>query len=157
MSPERFVSIGVEALKKVGIETAGFDPAYVRAALLTAQEKGKLFKELPIWTDFYFVNDDAVVYDAEAKAKALTPASVAALEQLASRFQSLPEYTAAALETALKGLATELGVKVGVLIAPCRVGCTGRTVGPSLYHLLEVLGRDRVARRLARARTVAVS
>jgi len=157
LSPERFVSIGVEALKKVGIETAGFDPAYVRAALLTAQEKGKLFKELPIWTDFYFVNDDAVVYDAEAKAKALTPASAAALEQLASRFQSLPEYTAAALEAALKGLATELGVKVGVLIAPCRVGCTGRTVGPSLYHLLEVLGRDRVARRLARARAVAAS
>jgi glutamyl-tRNA synthetase len=103
------------------------------------------------------VNDDAVVYDAEAKTKALTPASVSALEQLASRFQSLPEYTAAALEAALKGLATELGVKVGVLIAPCRVGCTGRTVGPSLYHLLEVLGRDRVARRLARARTVAAS
>lgn len=155
LSPERFVAIGVEALRKVGIETAGFDPAYVRAALLTAQEKGKLFKELPIWTDFYFVQDDAVAFDPEAKAKALVAAAVPVLEPLAARFDALPEFTAAALETALKALATELGVKVGVLIAPCRVGCTGRTVGPSLYHLLEVLGRERVSRRLARARAVA--
>ena len=152
---DRFVSTGVDALRRAGIETSGFDPAYVRAALLTVQEKGKLFNELPVWTDFYFAADDAVVYDAEAKAKALVPASASILDQLATRFQALPEYTAAALEAALKALATDLGVKVGVLIAPCRVGCTGRTVGPSLYHLLEVLGRDRVTRRLARAKSVA--
>jgi len=157
LSPDRFVATGVEALRKAGIETAGFDPAYVRAALLTAQEKGKLFKELPIWTDFYFAPDDGVVFDAEAKAKALVPAAAPIVSQLAARFAALPEFTAASLEAALKGLAVELGVKVGVLISPCRVGCTGRTVGPSLYHLLEVLGRDKVARRLERAQAVAGS
>lgn len=47
-----------------------------------------------------------------------------------------------------KSLATELGVKAGALVQPCRVACTGRLVGPSLYHLLEVLGRERVAERL---------
>ena len=157
LAPDRFVAIGVEMLRKVGIETAGFDPAYVRAALLTAQEKGKLFKELPVWTDFYFAPDDGVVFDAEAKAKALVPAAAPVLSQLAARFAALPEFTAASLEAALKGLAVELGVKVGVLISPCRVGCTGRTVGPSLYHLLEVLGREKVARRFERAQAVAGS
>ena len=38
-----------------------------------------------------------------------------------------------------KSLATELGVKAGALVQPCRVACTS---SPSLYHLLEVLGRD---------------
>jgi glutamyl-tRNA synthetase len=61
----------------------------------------------------------------------------------------VPEFKSAALEAALKALATELGVKAGALVQPCRVACTGKLVGPSLYHLLEVLGRERVARRLA--------
>ena len=42
-------------------------------------------------------------------------------------------------------------MKAGALVQPCRVACTGKLVGPSLYHLLEVLGRERVTRRLARA------
>ncbi len=47
-----------------------------------------------------------------------------------------------------KSLATELGVKAGALVRPCCVACTGKLVGPSLYHLPEVLGRQRVTRRL---------
>jgi len=31
------------------------------------------------------------------------------------------------------------------------LACTGKTAGPSLYHLLEVLGQERVLRRLDRA------
>ena len=151
LEPKRFVHLGVEALLKAGIHTAGFPPSYVAAALLTSQEKGKLFKELPIWTDFYFVDDDAVVFDPESKAKALTPTSLPLLQKLSERFAALPEFNAASLEAALKALATELGVKVGALVQPCRVACTGRLVGPSLYHLLEVLGREKVAKRIAHA------
>jgi glutamyl-tRNA synthetase len=149
MDPDRFVTLGVDYLRKAGIETAGFPADYVRAALLTAQEKGKLFKELPVWTDFYFAADDALTFDPEAKAKALTPAAKPLLEKLAAAFAGVPEFKSAALEAALKALATELGVKAGALVQPCRVACTGKLVGPSLYHLLEVLGRERVARRLA--------
>lgn len=32
-------------------------------------------------------------------------------------------------------------VKAGALVQPRRVACTDKLVGPSLYHLLEVLGR----------------
>ena len=123
------------------------------AALLTAQEKGKLLKELPTWTDFYFAADDAVVFDPEAKAKALTPAAGPVLQRLGERFAALPQFDAVSLEATLKALATELGVKVGALVQPCRVACTGRLVGPSLYHLLEVLGREKVAKRMERFST----
>ena len=37
------------------------------------------------------------------------------------------------------------------MIAKARVAATGRTVGASLYHTLEVLGRDRVLQRFERA------
>jgi len=44
-----------------------------------------------------------------------------------------------------------MGVKTGELIHPCRVAVSGKSAGPSLYHMLEVLGRDRVLARLRRA------
>jgi glutamyl-tRNA synthetase len=151
LDPVRFVRTGVEFLAKAGIDTTGFAPGYVAAALETAREKGKLFKDLPPFVDFYFVSDEAVPMDPEAKAKALTVSARPVLERLAASFAALPEFNAASLEATLKALAAELGVKVGALVQPCRVACTGKLVGPSLYHLLEVLGRDKVAKRFAAA------
>jgi len=39
-------------------------------------------------------------------------------------------------------------VKVGVLVHPTRLALTGKTSGPSLYHLIEVLGREKVLGRI---------
>ena len=50
-----------------------------------------------------------------------------------------------------KATAKELGVKAGVLVHPTRLACTGKQIGPSLYHLMEVLGKDRTLARLSRA------
>jgi glutamyl-tRNA synthetase len=36
-------------------------------------------------------------------------------------------------------------------VHPARLAATGRSVGASLYHTLEVLGRDRVLARFERA------
>ena len=35
----------------------------------------------------------------------------------------------------------------------CRLAVTGKTSGPSLYHLLEVLGKEKVMQRIERALT----
>jgi len=151
LEPARFVERGVAALERAGIPTSGFAPDYVAAALETAREKGKLFKDLPAFVDFYFAPDDAVPVEPETRAKALGAAARMPLEKLATAFGTLAEFQAAPLEVALKALAAELGVKVGALVQPVRAACTGKSVGPSLYHLLEVLGRDRVHRRFAAA------
>ena len=151
LEPARFVERGVAALSRAGIQTSGFAPEYVAAALETAREKGKLFKDLPAFVDFYFAPDNAVPVEPETRAKALTAAARMPLERLAAAFSALEEFKAAPLEAALKALAADLGVKVGALVQPVRAACTGKSVGPSLYHLLEVLGRERVQRRFTAA------
>jgi glutamyl-tRNA synthetase len=62
----------------------------------------------------------------------------------------VPEWNAQALEGALKSLATSIPCKAGELIHPARLAVSGRSIGPSLYHMLEVLGRERVLSRLQR-------
>ncbi len=148
MLTDQFVHLGLRHLATAGVDMSQFDLAYVTAALETAHEKGKLFKDLAPFVGFYFVADDALKIDPEARAKALTPASKSLLEKLRAVFFAVTDYRAGNLELALKAHATELGVKVGTLVQPVRVACTGSLVGPSLYHLMEVLGRDRVDRRL---------
>jgi glutamyl/glutaminyl-tRNA synthetase len=53
----------------------------------------------------------------------------------------------------LKNTAANLGVKVGAIVHPTRLAVTGSNVGPSLYHLLEVLGKEKVIARIDRARS----
>jgi glutamyl-tRNA synthetase len=98
--------------------------------------------------DFYFLPDDGLNFDAEARRKAFTPAAKPLLLALRQRYGALPGFSATDLESGLKQLAGELNMKAGALVQPCRVACTGRAVGPSLYHLLEILGRERALRRL---------
>jgi glutamyl-tRNA synthetase len=111
--------------------------------LALVKDKIKLLKELPERTR-YFVSDEYPV-DPEAAAKWKDAGE--RMKKLAERFAGT-DFTAAALEAALKQLAAELGIKPAELIHPCRVAVSGTTAGPSLYPMLEVLGRDKVLARL---------
>ncbi len=127
--------------------TSGHDDPKV---LGLVKEKVKLLKELPDWTGYFFTEDYA--FDPEAVKKSCSaPHTSERLMKLAGKFAAVSPWDAASLESALKSLATEIGVKTGELIHPCRVAVSGKSAGPSLYHMLEVLGRDRVLARLRRA------
>jgi glutamyl-tRNA synthetase len=73
------------------------------------------------------------------------------LPELAQRFGALGELTAEAAEAALRAYADELGVKAGLLINAVRTAVTGRSVGPSLFEALAVIGQPRVVARLRKA------
>ena len=125
-----------------------------RAALLPVlalvRERLKKLSDAPAWMDYFFTED--FPFDPEAVAKVLgKPGALDHLRALAAAYAGLDEWTAAALETSLKSQATLAGVKVGEFVHPARIGATGRSVGASLYHTLEVLGRERVLSRFNRA------
>ena len=82
------------------------------------------------------------------------PGAADRLAELGARLEKTADWTATALEVDLKALAAEKGVKPAEFIHPCRVAVSGRAIGPSLYPMLEVLGRERVLARLARAREI---
>jgi glutamyl-tRNA synthetase len=149
MTADRYYELAVHALAHAGINTNAHPVEYVKAALDTCKEKIDLFAELPAFAGFYFTDD--LQYDPEAAAKDFTTENKVRLQKLREAFAALPAFDAASLEAALKKLAGELGVKAGVLVHPTRLAATGRTAGPSLYHLLEVLGKDRVLQRLDQA------
>jgi glutamyl-tRNA synthetase len=146
---DRFYEMSVHALAKAGIDTNKLDVNYVKAALDTCKGKIKTFSELPAYAGFYF--KDEITYDPEAAQKSFVPENKPRLEKLRDAFAIQTAFDAASIEAALKTTATELGVKVGVLIHPTRLACTGNPHGPSLYHLIEVLGKEKVLGRIEKA------
>jgi glutamyl-tRNA synthetase len=100
--------------------------------------------------------DESFDFDSDAVDKNLKkePRLAEWLPELGRRFAGLEPFDHASAETTLRAYADELGVKAGVLINGTRTAVTGRSMGPSLFELLVVLGRDRVAKRLQAAATL---
>ncbi len=142
----RFQALGRIALANVGVDTGSFPDDYVQAALETCKGKIRLFSELPAYAGFYFTDD--VTYASEGVVKHFIPENKPRLEALRAAFDELEMFDAVSIETALKATAAQLGVKVGVLVHPTRLAVTGSNAGPSLYHLLEILGKQKVLARL---------
>jgi len=147
MPMSRFRELSLPFIEKAGIKVA--DEAYLTDVLKLVQEKIKFLKEVPDWIGYFFIED--YEYDPEAVAKTFGGAGVMSLlSKLRETYQAMAEWKAEALENALKTLAKSLPCKTGELIHPARLAVSGRSFGPSLYHMLEVLGRERVLTRLER-------
>ena len=149
LSDEEFFQLAVARLKSTGIKLDNFPEQYVRAVLQTCKGKINTFDELPGYCGFYFINDFS--YDPQGVAKHFTPENRPRLEAVRDALSSLEKFDAAEIEAALRSSATKLGVKVGAIVHPTRLAVTGSNIGPSLYHLLEVLGREKVLARIDRA------
>jgi glutamyl-tRNA synthetase len=147
MSLARFAELARPFLEKAHIQIS--DERYLQQVLTIVKEKIKLFRDVPEWTGYFFTEDyefdDAAVEKVFGK-----PEASSRLSALREEFAQQQKWDAAALETALKNLAVKLGCKTGDLVHPARVAVSGRSVGPSLYHMLEVMGKERVLARFDR-------
>jgi nondiscriminating glutamyl-tRNA synthetase len=149
LSDDRFYELSVHALAHAGLDTNPFPVEYVKAALDTCKGKVKLLTELPAYGGFYF--RDQFDYNPDAAKKDFVPENKPRVQKLRDAIAGLASFDPTALETTLKATAAELGVKAGVLVHPTRLACTGNPAGPSLYHLLGVLGKERTLARIDRA------
>lgn len=95
----------------------------------------------------FFFSDDFPM-DATGAAKHMTPENLALLELLTQKLEALDVFDATSIEAAIRAQSGESNVKVAALVHPTRLAVSGKTVGPSLWELLEVLGKERVVRRL---------
>lgn len=151
MELDRFVELSLPFIDKAGI-------AYgTREALLPAltivKPKVKHLSDVPSWIGFLFTEDFAI--DPEAVEKNLRkPGAIDRLKALGEAFSTLTEWNHPALEAKLKETAAALGAKVGELVHPARVAASGKSVGPGLYEMLEILGQDRVLARFKKAESL---
>ncbi len=73
------------------------------------------------------------------------------LIELAQHLEELQQFDAMSIEGVFRELADRHEVQAGLIINAARTAVSGTSVGPSLFEMLETLGRDRVSSRLRKA------
>jgi glutamyl-tRNA synthetase len=126
--------------------------ALIAAAAPLVQERIQTLGEGVDMLRFLLVDDDAFSIDEAAAAKQLGDAGQAVLAAAIAALEPVTEWTAPALEEALKAtLVDGLQLKPRNAYGPVRVAVTGRTVSPPLFESMELLGRERSLARLRAA------
>jgi glutamyl-tRNA synthetase len=129
------------------------DREYTKRVLLLEQERMKTLAEAAQMTFFFFV--DKLEYSAEtliAKHMDAT-ATLSGLRRAQAILESLDSWVAADMESPLRELVIELGLKPVQLFTSLRVAVTGRTISPPLFETMEALGKAVSLERLRQAIT----
>ncbi|MBA3324533.1 MAG: glutamate--tRNA ligase [Rhodobacteraceae bacterium] len=121
-----------------------------RTALLRAmpgmKERAKTIHDLFDMARFLFVSWP--IETDGAAARLLDPASRAMLGRLTSRLQHA-SWSVSDLEACVRDFATLEGMGLGKIAQPVRAALTGRSVSPSVFDMMDILGRDETLARLA--------
>ena len=70
------------------------------------------------------------------------------LKGLAHKLETVEPFNAETAEIALRGFADEAGVEAELLINGARTMLTGHAVGPTIFEIFDVLGREASVQRL---------
>jgi glutamyl-tRNA synthetase len=121
---------------------------YARSVLPLVQERVRTLVEIPTYARFFFVEE--VDYDTGLLVgKNMNRESTTeALKVVQQRLEALETFDAESLETLLRPLAVELGLKTNQLFHVLRTAVTGRTAAPPLFETMAVLGKERCLNRI---------
>ncbi len=155
--PDRLVDLVLPRLREAGFDVDGGGDAagrreWVRRLVLATRERARTLADFPDLLRYFFVPPDR--YDPGGVAKHFGAEAPARLRAAAEAVRDLEPFTAEAVEAAYRGLADRLGIPAAKLIHPTRLALTGRTVGPGLFEIMELLGRRACLERLERAATL---
>ncbi|NTU92619.1 MAG: glutamate--tRNA ligase [Chlorobiaceae bacterium] len=122
--------------------------AYLGKVVDLMRERVNYEHEFVTFSSYFFFEPES--YEPEAVQKRWTSEIPALLQEFATVLESCGEFTAESIEEALKAFVVPKGLKPALLIHPLRIVASGVSFGPSLYHMLEVLGKETVLRRIVR-------
>jgi glutamyl-tRNA synthetase len=134
-------------------QAAGYpaDETLLRKITPIIQERIVTLDEAPQMAGFFF-EDELTLNPSDLVGKKMTPAASAqAARQVYQVLQNLETLDHASVEEPLRSLADELGIKAGQLFGILRVAITGRAVSPPLLESMEIIGREKVLKRIETA------
>ena len=113
------------------------------------RERSKTLLEMAQNSTFFY--QDFEQFDPQAARKNLTPQARGILIELRQIFSDLPDWQTSKLHQIIRHYAEVREMKLGKVAQPVRVACSGGSVSPPIDVTLELLGKERVLKRLYRA------
>ncbi|NVN97851.1 MAG: glutamate--tRNA ligase [Geobacteraceae bacterium] len=143
--PERLAELLLPFLADRGITARPAQPDLVNV-VKTLQERSKTMLEMADGALFYYKTE--LEYDQEAVQKNVKPESSGYLKSLSAALSTADKFDHESIESVFKGVCADLGIKMGQIGPAVRIALSGGTVSPSIYEVMEVLGKEETCRRL---------
>lgn len=138
-----------ENLQSTAYKDCSFDDEYLIEVIESMKERVIFIHEVAEKAPFFF--EAPAGYDEVLIKKRWKPETPAQLNSLLAKFEALPNSDKEGFETALKQTVTEFNTGVGTLIHPVRLAVSGMGVGPGLYDILHIIGKDETIKRIKTA------
>lgn len=117
------------------------------AAVLNAlRERAKTLKELAEKSTIFY--QELKPLDPDLFSQYFSQEVIGYLQKVLEALNEIPVWQASSIQGVLENTTLALGIKLGKLAQPLRVAVTGGTVSPSIDITLELLGREKVIKRL---------
>ena len=141
---QRLIQLIEPWLKEKGYTLDSVSEQRLVQGMTGLKERAKTLIELADNCLLYFK-----VQPMDDKAKALqTSENRSNIKHLIEKFEALESFTPETIEQTIRTAATGLGIKLGDLAQALRVAITGRTVSPSLFEVIAILGKEETLQRL---------
>lgn len=146
-APEKLAELLLPFLAKQGIDPTGGPD--LSAVIKGLQERSSTLVQMAEGAAFYYAEQPE--FDEKTAAKFLLEENRALFSELKAALEACSCFDEAHLESALNAVIERLGLKFGKVAQPLRAALTGGAPSPGIYELLEVLGRERVIKRIDNA------
>jgi glutamyl-tRNA synthetase len=119
----------------------------LRAAMPSMKERVKTIAELADAAGFLLAKRPLTL--DEKAAKLMTAEARALLAQVIEALSAVNDWTAPALETAIRGFAEGHALKLGGIAQPLRAAITGSSVSPPIFDVMALIGREEALARIS--------
>lgn len=146
---KKLAEMVIPFLEKEGISDGQqLDMEWLSKAVNSLKERVRTLVELANSLKYYIL--EYVEIDPVAKEKFLKPENIRHLSELKEILAGLTDFTAANIERVFHSFAEKHGLKLGSIAQPVRVAITGGAASPGLFDVLEIVGKDKVMKRLSK-------
>ncbi len=123
-----------------------FKDEYLKLVIDSMKERISFISEILIKSPYFF--DEPDTYDEQVVGKRWKDDSPLHMKKLAEEIEKLNDPSKEEFEAALRKAAEDLDVGAGKLIHPVRLAVSGIGVGPGVFDLLFILGKEEVVKRI---------
>ncbi len=116
---------------------------------------GLLKERVSLYPDFWeqgkYLLEPVREYDSKTLRKKWKPERLPLFLEMTASLEALPDFTATAIEQAVKAFAERQQLKPGEVFPFLRIALTGTTRGPGIFEVMELLGKEESISRLKTA------
>lgn len=133
------------------LDSKGLTVAREQVVAIIEEIKDRCDFVADIWTNGYYFFEAPASYDEKTVAKRWKPETPAEMEAIAGVFESVEPWDATSIKEQFSTFMNEKGWNFGGVMNPLRLCLVGGNMGPDLFRICELLGKEEAIHRIRMA------